>query len=86
MKDREWCSLPPRGVGTLGLQKKTDLNRSAVRENYLYELWIELAMNGDCLSGYCYRIGIAMTGESLTGCCYLGGCWTMWGRSCTEWR
>ena len=32
----------PAGVGTLGLQKKIDLMRSALREKYLYGLWINL--------------------------------------------
>ena len=32
---------PPR-VRTLGLQKKIDLMKAALRENYLYGLWINL--------------------------------------------
>ena len=55
------CSTVPAG---------TDLMRSALRVDNLYELWIELAM----------------TGESLTGCCYLGGYRTMCGRRSTERR
>ena len=65
---------------------KLDLMRSALRVDYWYELWIELAMTGESLTGCCYRIELAMTGESLTGCCYLGGYRTMCGRRCTERR